>query len=622
MMSDDSGRYRWSLKAVSLSLLIVGLVALGACVREDTPLEATVPSDPVDERAGTTIETPVPSTTPTTTVDDLSTDDLSSETPTPTTTVVGLSTDGPDDESSLEDPAPEVELDVPPSEAFDETNIQAEEWLVGPFGRSAYGDPQAAPWLFPWGDGFLQIGFFNTSEQMPSEMNLFARTSADGLNWGESFQLDLPREHFEALETVTDSYWISSWPKITSNGKALVVLSQQPGQHIGRRGANAALFRRNAPAGAHVEQRVSVSVTDDLESWNHYEYPLLPPAGINRPLLGNHVVAEDVIVSDEGWIIQVSTLTYMDIGLLVPHGIRELSDNINWLQYDDMYLTNNDGLLVEWVIEDTNAESFEIHKKFFSWEELGVTRELFERYGFLPMKSYHFSHHFTGSLLVGRWGEGPVRVELPPVRGVCCEIIATDAGYIGLSDAVEPGYPQGKFGWGALIFSPDGLTWQRIDPPADEVFKEPENYDNYRVWVSSIHAVGDRVVMHGLESGPYYICGDGDRSRFQFEYIWVGDATGSMWESQKIYDNPCHARYRIAKSAGRGIFLYINVQFDNSEESYTWEGRYHSTIVSADGVNWFTFYEEPDPNRSSVAFNGNVAVRVDNAGNSYRYELQ
>ena len=64
---------------------------------------------------------------------------------------------------------------------------------------------------------------------------------------------------------------------------------------------------------------------------------------------------------------------------------------------------------------------------------------------------------------MGRWGEGLVRVALPPVYGFCCKIIATDAGYIGLSDAVEPGYPQGNFGWGALIFSPDGLTWQRIE---------------------------------------------------------------------------------------------------------------------------------------------------------------
>ena len=54
------------------------------------------------------------------------------------------------------------------------------------------------------------------------------------------------------------------------------------------------------------------------------------------------------------------------------------------------------------------------------------------------------------------------------------------------------------------------------------------------------------------------------------------------------------------------------VPLDYSEKPETWSERYHSTVVSIDGKNWFTFYEESDPGwLASVAFNGNVAVRVD-----------
>ena len=132
-----------------------------------------------------------------------------------------------------------------PQGALYESSTEAEEWLIGPFGGSVYSDQQAAPSLFPWGDGFLQIGYLNTSEQVPSEMNLFAQTSDDGLNWEQPFQVNLPREHFEALETDIDSSVITSWPIIRSNGEHLVVLSQLPGRHFGDRGP--ALFLAGDP---------------------------------------------------------------------------------------------------------------------------------------------------------------------------------------------------------------------------------------------------------------------------------------------------------------------------------------------------------------------------------------
>ena len=585
------------VRVAAVLVLIVGLVGASGLLSEDAPSVVTVPADPASQTPTTSV--PTSSVPPTTTVDDLSTDD-------------------PGDESLLVELAPEVDPDVPPPGPLDESSIRDEEWLKGPSGvwyGPWFETPQGVPWLVPWGDGFLQIGYLNTSEQVPTEMNLYAQTSDDGLNWGQPFLLDLPREHFDAPEIDNNNWSNSFWPIIKSNGTGLVILSQLPGRYFGERGANAALGRQNAPAGAHVEQRVFVSVTDNLESWNQYEYPLLPPDGVHKSL-ANHVVAEDVIVSDEGWMIQISTLTYMDIGLLVPAEIREAVEEMSWSLYDDdgMYVGYNVGLLVKWIV-NTNSGLSELHRKLFSWEELGITRTLFEDYGLVYNKPYHFSHRYSGSLLVVRWGEDPVRTELA-VNGFCCEVISTDGSYIGLSQFTEPGYPPDKV-WGILMLSSDGLTWQSIDSPADKMFR---NLEYCILWPPSVRSVEAGVVMysHG-EINNSCTC---DSERFVSEFFWTGDDKASNWESQNISDNPCHESYRVAKSVGKGILIDTYVPVDYSEEPDTWDERYHSTIVSIDGKNWFTFYEESDPEESSVAFNGNVAVRVDNAGNSYRYELQ
>ena len=81
----------------------------------------------------------------------------------------------------------------------------------------------------------------------------------------------------------------------------------------------------------------------------------------------------------------------MDIGLLVPDSIRESAKEIRWIEYEDgAWVSTSDGLLIEWIIEDANSDSTESHRKFFSWEELGITREIFDDYGFMYTKPYHF----------------------------------------------------------------------------------------------------------------------------------------------------------------------------------------------------------------------------------------
>ena len=600
----SGGRGRLFRVAAAL-LLIVGIVSVSGLLSEDAPSVVTAPTDPATQ-------TPTTSTPPTTTVDDLSSED-------------------PVDGSSLVelDPEvdPEVDPDAPLDVPLDESSIQVDELLIGPI----RGQARASPWLVPWGDGFLKIGHLVTTEQghvITTEqdrtvLNLVGQTLNDGLNWEEPFLLNIPREHYEPLEADVDSPNTRSWPIISSNGEHLIVVSQLPGQHFGDAGANAATYGRSAPTSAHLEQRVLVSVTDDLNRWDHYEYSLLPPDGIDESL-ADHVVAEDIIVTNEGWMIQLSTLLYMDVGLLVPSEIQESAKEIWQIDYTEgRWVDTSDGLLVGWEIEDPRTNLTEIYNEFFSWEELNITKELFETYGVNHTKPYHFSYRYSGSVLVAKWGEGPVRAELPSVQGFCCKIIATDAGYVGLSDAVEPGYDQGRFGWGTLITSLDGLTWQRLtEAPPDEVYRESEsNRGEYcEMWVPLVRAIESGVVMYGVESYSNK-CGCAlDESRLS--WIWVGDAMGMNWEMQEVFDNPCNESYRVAPSVGKGMLIDIYLPFDSSGKRNVSGERYQSTVVSIDGINWFTFHEDYVPRKSSVAFNGNVAVRVDDAGNSYRYELQ
>ena len=206
--------------------------------------------------------------------------------------------------------------------------------------------------------------------------------------------------------------------------------------------------------------------------------------------------------------IQVSTLTYIDIGLLLPADIREVTENIRWLQFEDGDYVSSDGLFIEWTIEDASTESIVVHERLFPWEELGITRELFER---------SWNKYPTGSLLVARSSEAPSRVELPLVDGICCEIIMTDGGFVGLSDAVLLNLPV-AYGWGALIFSADGLNWQSIEPPVNEGFKELADAGNLGLWRSSIHTVQDRVVMYGLS--PFVNNDCDNRSLSEFFLAW------------------------------------------------------------------------------------------------------
>lgn len=621
-MPGDSGEYRSWLKVVALSLLIVALVGLSAYLSDDS--RATpIPSDPADQDAATSSEidgTPPPTTTsPTTTLDDPTPEEAEVDVEeveaineqvgeSSTEDVVDTSSDNPLVESSGEQVAPEQVPELPASDILVESSRQTEEWLVG-YGYmydrgDRWGYAGFPPWLLPWGEGFLQVGYLNTGEEMLTRSRLMARTSDDGLNWSDPIELDVSRDHFFTIEETEYQPAHDAVPMIRSDGQRLVILTQSPGPQVAHDGAYAVLGRRSVPAIAHSEQRVFMSVTSDLLAWDNFEYPLLPPEGLHESL-NTAIAVEDVIFSDEGWMIQISTLTYMDVESLLPANIRETAVDISWM-------SSRQGIVAKWAIEDGQSDS--LNERAFSWDELETTYDLFFDYGFRYNKPFHPNHRRSGSALIARWSEEPMLADLLTGGSSSFSIVVTDTGYVGLSDPSQPGYRSGWFGHGTSWFSSDGVIWHATESlPVAQIPPRNINDTETNVWTHTIRALESDVIIAGTELYPF--------ARFEREFLWIGDAKGTNWREVTISDNPLHESYRVLSSAGKGIMVINFVPLDLAENPDNWANPYHSTIVSTDGMNWYTVYEDTVLIDSRVAFNGNVAVRVDNAGNSFRYEL-
>ncbi len=584
------GRSRLFRVAAAL-LLIVGIVSVGRLLSEDPPPVVTVPTDPATQ-------TPTTSAPPTTTVDGTATEDVDDSTGAPLTATEDVddsaTADDQLDESSGEQIVSEVELDLP---------------LRGPFEGPVFGEWHRAPELFPWGAGFLQIGFLNTGEDFPAEINLFAQISGDGLNWEQPFKLNLPQQHFNSIRANYGSLVRVSWPFIESNGEHLVVLSRSSDQNLGdgETGDELSGGSGSVPVSEHFEQRVFVSVTDDLEDWDNYEHTLQLSDGIHESLTVD-IVEEDLIVSKNGWMFQISTSTYMDVHSLVSANIQGYS---RWIRREE---ANEDGLIVELEVKDPNSEYVVSYERLFSWEELGTTLDLYKEHGLLSNKAVPISRR-SGSVLVAEWGEGAILAGLPSVADICCQIVATDAGYVGLSVILPSGVSPIPSRPGDLVYSPDGVTWHVMESPADEGIKKPNCVSS--MWTPSIHAVEGGVVLHGREQHGTS-SEDCEFSLLGRDLIWVGDDRGSNWKLQEISEGSFHKAEVPRGTTGRGVLLASVIPIPRGDD---YEHLYQGTIVSSDGINWVTFGEETDPVPTSVAFNGNVALRIDGAGNAYRYEL-
>ena len=122
-----------------------------------------------------------------------------------------------------------------------------------------------------------------------------------------------------------------------------------------------------------------------------------------------------------------------------------LPEYSRWIRWDRWEEVHQDGLLVELEVKAPNSENVVSYERLLSWKELGTTLDLYEEYGHLSNKAEPIPRR-SASVLVAKWGEGAMQAGLPTVADICCQIVATDAGYVGLSVILPAGaYPIPSF---------------------------------------------------------------------------------------------------------------------------------------------------------------------------------
>ena len=329
------------------------------------------------------------------------------------------------------------------------------------------------PRVLPWGDGFLAFGCPPGWTRVWEEVRQTIHTSADGLTWATVGSLP------PAFADLSGRDPLDSHPIYTASDGQRLLLAAERGD------------------------RILVSITGDLSSWNTYEIAPTPPSDLPHGVRAE-TSAEDLIIGPDGWLLLTSTRLGVDLRVLAPADIEESALAIRF------GLPDSQGLTVGWWAGQEPDESY--HTRFVTWEELGIDEDTYSYYGVLEyaMRPHTPNYLRSGAVWSARWGDEPVRAELPNVNDTALwTVVGTDAGYVGLPWIGEPGCPSP----GAdMFFSPDGLTWDASDAPGGA-----------SVSLIGLGAVANGVVVTGHEW-------DGSRCN-PITHLWRGDATGSNWRS-------------------------------------------------------------------------------------------
>ena len=385
--------------------------------------------------------------------------------------------------------------------------------------------------LLPWSDGFLHSGYLpaETSDESCGFGRLRTRFSRDGMEWTEFSDLEVPSVHTKPtllaqLGLGDLDCWVNMYrtaTHISSDGEHLVIASQWPtyvDTWWGRSASDAAWLEQlleNPPS-------ISLSITRDLVDWETIEVPIPRPEGLHASLHAAPSLV-GVSLSEHGWLLELRTVTYMNLFSLMPADIRESAHSIEpkwdgpW--HDES--TGESGMTVEWWTDEASRR--DPHTRFISWEELGTTRDLYYDYGAIGNKPYHPSWRYSGSILVAPWGSSPKRFDLPDVHKCCT--IWTESGFVSLTDPSEGGYAPWWFGSGNVVFSSDGETWDVQGPIAGE-----------DTWVTRIVAVNSGVVAFSSVADEYDSMIGDDPDLVPGAVYWLADPDGTNWREIELPD--------------------------------------------------------------------------------------
>lgn len=326
------------------------------------------------------------------------------------------------------------------------------------------------------------------------------------------YNADLPRAHLEAApQYESDPLDIPDHerPLPVSDGSRMVVA-----EYISRPGEQ--------------DVALKVTITEGDAATVH-----VLPMGLSTGLLPSVLTrsrASHIVLAPDRWFIPVSVLADLEdlYGLVRWHLALEADSSV----IDDLdpyghRQTGESGVNVKgWIgLRPDGLEHFDC---FITWEELGITAELYDKYGAAQMANKYRPSidQLSGYIWTARWGEEPVRAELPDSRGRCCRIDVLDSGFVAISQTATSEYSTAASA-PLVHYSRDGVLWEAVVVPTyvysvHELFGPAE----VPIWVCSAESTDTGVLVRQAigDAGPHSwtpLCGDGT--------YWSADGDLTNW---------------------------------------------------------------------------------------------
>jgi len=391
------------------------------------------------------------------------------------------------------------------------------------------------------------------SLQSGGTSSFVAQTTPDGLNWS-----DIPGFALPVADARID--------RVVSDGTHLVLAQSADAGGVGFGPERLATTDSGSGPG---QVSLTVSVTQDLANWQTFE--VSEPVGDIPSYVSSNQWLRSLTYNTDGWLAVVESSVSIDLWSLLPSEIRDGSDifdlratadglevhffnPVDAFGGDPMPLLEGSGAVgtstrplppddipapIFPVIgpEETDpgfVDSTATDTILYTWDDLGVDPIEIQRYLDESGES-GFYGRTDSRITIGSWDSQPVSTPLAGTSGEGLEeVVGTDAGFIGQGFGRLQGEPQ-------LMFSPDGLTWNSVDPPASR-------------FLGAIVAVEDGVLLSADgPSGPE---------------LWFGAPDGSSWTRSESLDLGIDLRQGIYFNPGdRGAIAVVDVhQYqDNSQ---------------------------------------------------------